>query len=257
VAAIVALLDSRAALTNLRRAFAPERRSVVSCRSVQALDRVLQARLLDVVVLGLKRVTLPWLELLRTGYPAMPIVVYGTLRPDDGELLLTLLDRYGVADAAVDGVDDAVVGELVRRRGLGALRAEALTDAPRVLRLDDPLQREAWSYLLRHAGEPVSTAQVADALHRSREHLSRQFAAGGAPNLKRVVNFLRLVCAAQLTANPAYDLHATARLLGFSHASHLQATSRRLTGLPATELSRLGPRGVLVAFRRTGTRSRL
>jgi hypothetical protein len=47
-----------------------------------------------------------------------------------------------------------------------------------------------------------------------------------------------------------------AALLEFSTLSHLHATSRRIVGVPAGRLAPMGPRGVLLAFSRSGTRSR-
>lgn len=254
---VAALLDSRAALPGLRRTLLPGPPSLLACRSAAGLGVVLRTRQTDAVVLGLRRLREAALGTLCVGYPAIPVIVYGAFRPDDGALALELLERGQVADLAVLGVDDAVVGELVRRRGLGRARREALADAPRLLRLTDQLQLETWSLLLPQAGRPIRATDLASEMGTSREHLSRQFAAGGAPNLKRVVDMLRLVSAAQLLANPACDLRTVAGILGFATPSHLHAMSRRITGESAGALARLGPRGVLLAFRRVGMRSRV
>ena len=126
-----------------------------------------------------------------------------------------------MAAVLVEGVDDAVVGELVRRVSLVASRRRALADAPRLLRLADPLQRQLWDILIDQVDQPVTTADLARRLGVSREHLSRQFGAGGAPNLKRVIDFLRVVAAAQLLRNPGYSVAQVAALLSFSSSSHL------------------------------------
>lgn len=257
MSAIAALLDSRTGLAALRRSL-PRGRSpgVVACRTETALERAYQVRLLDAVVLGLKAVRRVDLAALRARYPAIPIVVYGGFRPADGDLALSLLQDGGIAALAVEGVDDPVVGALVYRHGLGGLRERALADAPRLLRLREPIQRDTWLFLVRRAGDLVSTSEAAEWLGVSREHLSRQFGAGGAPNLKRVLDLLRVICAGQLLGNPGYDLGAVARILGFSSTSHLHATTRRITGRPAGGLAALGPRGILTSFVRVGTRSR-
>jgi AraC-like DNA-binding protein len=254
---VAALLDSRAALLHLRRTLPAGPGTLVACRSQPGLRRLYRTRLLDAVVLGLRGLRHRDLPGLRNDFPAVPVVVYGAFRPDDGELLHQLVSQGGVADVVVEGVDDAVVGALVRRHALSGIRAEALADAPRLLRLTEDLQRRAWAHLLAHGGQALQTGDLAVELGMSREHLSRQFAAGGAPNLKRVIDLLRVAAAAQLLANPGYDLGTVAGILGFATRSHLHATTRRITGVGGNDLARLGPRGVLLAFRREGMRSRV
>src|SRR5690606_31070094 len=121
----------------------------------------------------------------------------------------------------------AVIGDLVIRHSLAAERRTALADAPRVLRLTERLQRQAWNLLLDEVERPVRTTVLAARLKVSREHLSRQFGAGGAPNLKRVIDLSRIATAAQLLANPGYSLPVVARLLHFTSPSHLTNTSKR------------------------------
>lgn len=251
---VAARLDSRPPLLALRRTLTPGPTTVVSCRSPAALDRLLHDRPLDAVVLGRTALRTTNLRDLQARFPAIPLLGYGRFRPDDGELLATLLEPGFLLGVAVEGVDDAVVGELVRRRSLSRAREQILADAPRLLRLSEPIQRRAWEYLLRRMGEPISTRGLAASLSMSREHLSRQFGAGGAPTLKRVIDLLRIVCAAQLLANPGYDPAAVARLLRFASASHLSAVARRIAGVPASGLGKLGLQGVLAAFLRRALR---
>ena len=103
---------------------------------------------------------------------------------------------------------------------------------------------------------PVRTTTLAKRLQVSREHLSRQFGAGGAPNLKRVIDLTRVACAAQLLANPGYSIPTVVRVLHFASSSHLSSTSRRIADVSTRGLGALGPRGVLQAFVRGNTRSR-
>jgi AraC-like DNA-binding protein len=105
-------------------------------------------------------------------------------------------------------------------------------------------------------GRSPRTATIAREFKLSREHLSRQFGAGGAPNLKRVADLLTVLAALQLLGNPAYGTPAVARLLGFATASHLQAVVRRITGLPVKTARGLTEREVLGKFLRVGARSR-
>ena len=255
MAAVAALLDSRGALQSLRRTLPRGGPRVVSCRSTTALRRLLHSRLIDAVVLTPHSGLLPEVAELRSRLPGIPVVAYGPFRSDDGGLLLACLEQ-DVAAIAVEGVDDAVVGELVSRHSAAARRRALLSDAPRLLRLTEPLQQAAWKLLVAEVEEPVRTAVLAGRLSVSREHLSRQFGAGGAPNLKRVIDLTRIACAAQLLANPGYTLPTVAALLHFASPGHLTATARRITGVTARALGELGPRGVLAAFVRGKTRVR-
>lgn len=252
--AVAALLDNRAALQALRRSVARGSR-VVSCRSQSALHRALESRLIDAVVVAPSAAMLPNLQELRARLPGIPVIAFAPFRPDDGELLLAC-SRCHVAAVVVEGVDDAVVGELVARHSATAARRRALADAPRVLRLTEPLQQQAWDLLLGEVEHPIRTGTLAQRLKVSREHLSRQFGAGGAPNLKRVIDLTRIACAAQLLENPGYDVSGVVRLLHFASVGHLNMTARRIANVPTRQLWQLGPRGVLAAFVRGNTRSR-
>jgi AraC-like DNA-binding protein len=208
----------------------------------------------DAVVLAPAAVPASDLAELRSRLPGVPVVAYAPFRPDDGDLLLAC--RKQSVRIAVEGVDDPVVGEMVVRVSVTAERRRALADAPRMLRLTEPLQHSAWSLLLGEVERPVRTTDLARRLKVSREHLSRQFGAGGAPNLKRVIDLTRIACAAQLLANPGYSISIVVRLLHFASSSHLSGTARRIANVTTGGLGALGPRGVLQAFVRGNTRSR-
>lgn len=256
MAAIATLLESRAALLALRRTLPKSGPGVVACRTPAALRRLLERRLVDAVVLSPTPTVVPELAELRRHLPGLPVVAYAPFRPDDGELLLTCR-RHAVAAVVVEGVDDPIVGELVMRTSLTAERRLALADAPRMLRLTEPLQQAAWSLLVGEVERPIRTTTLAKRLQVSREHLSRQFGAGGAPNLKRVIDLTRIACAAQLLANPGYSIPTVVRVLHFASSSHLSGTSRRIANISTRGLGALGPKGVLQAFVKGNTRSRV
>lgn len=256
MAAVAALVEDRAAITALRRSLPRGGPGVVACRTPAVLRELLARRIVEAVVFAPRPGLVPEWSSLRSDFPDIPIVAYAPFRPDDGEVLAACR-REAVAAVAVEGVDDAVVGELVRRVSLAAARRAALADAPRLLRLADPLQREVWEHLVDRADKPVTTATLATRWGLSREHLSRQFAAGGAPNLKRVIDFLRLVVALQLLRNPGYTVGRVARLLAFASTSHLGAMARRIAGAATVDLTRMTPAELLVGFARGHTRSRL
>jgi AraC-like DNA-binding protein len=256
VAAVAALLDSRPAVAALRRGLLKDGPGVVSCRGAAALRRTLNHRVVEAVVLAPRPGILQEFSSLRADFPAIPVIAYAAFRPDDGEVLARC-HQHQVAAVVVEGVDDAVIGELVRRASLAAERHRALAHAPRLLRLTEPLQLGAWETLVERASQPTPTSHLAERLGVSREHLSRQFGAGGAPNLKRVIDFLRLVLAVQLLRNPGYTVTAVSGLLGFASPSHLGATARRVAGVGAGELGRLSPEALLGHFVHGHTRSRL
>ncbi len=220
---------------------------MVSCRSVRGVVRVIEDRVTDAVVVGLRATELLDLDPLLSRFPAIPLLLYGAVRPDHASALLALC-RAGVAGVLVEGVDDTAVGVLVHRHSLAGERERALADAPRRLGFAEPLQHEVWTRLVRDAHQPVRTADLAVTMALSREYLSRQFAAGGAPTLKRTMDLVRVATAAQLLRNPGYTVARVARLLQFASPSHLGAMARRITGGGSTDLGALGPAGVLDRF---------
>ncbi len=242
MAAIATLLESRAALLALRRTLPKNGPGVVACRTPAALRRVLERRLVDAVVLCPSLPALSDLADLRSELPGIPVVAYAPFRPDDGELLLACR-RHAVAGVAVEGVDDPIVGDMVMRASITAERRRALADAPRMLRLTEPLQQAAWAVLVGEVERPFRTGTLAKLLKVSREHLSRQFGAGGAPNLKRVIDLTRIACAAQLLANPGFTIPTVVRVLHFASSSHLSSTARRIANVSTRGLGALGPQG--------------
>ena len=248
----------RPAHAALRRALARSGVRLVMCRSAAQLQRTLLTSLSDAVVVDARAAGAGEALLrCRRAWPAVPRFVYSAFRPDDGELLRSCLGEAG-AIPLVEGVDDAVLADLVLPRTASAARRAALEPAAQALRLSEPLQRRAWTEVLLRLGTPIRTADIARTLRVSREHLSRQFGAGGAPNIKRVIDLARTCTAADLLANPGYSVRSVARILRFASASHLSGASRRIAGVPASQLGALGIRGVLRSFVRDGRmRSRL
>ncbi len=254
---VAALMPGAEASQSLRRTLPGDGSwTLLGCRSTPQLARVLGSRLVDAVVFSPTRTPLAEIASLRSAFPQVPWVAFAPFRPDDGSLLLACYSGH-VALVLIDGVDNAVAGDLVVRHSAAAERAGELSDAVRMLRLAEPLQRAVWSYLLDRVDQTVRTGEIARSLGCSREHLSRQFGAGGAPNLKRVIDLTRIACAASLLRNPGYDVAAVARILHFATASHLSATARRIAGVPTRGLAALGTRGVLLSFVRGKTRSRV
>src|SRR5260370_1263792 len=136
--------------------------SVRLCRTIQAVERLLEQRLVDAVVLDARHcdgvgLTLP------ARFPRIPMYALSAVRPDDGALLASCRDA-GFTGVLVEGVDNAVAGEWIAAPTAQVARRLALADAPRLLRLTDRLQLAAWEEVLRRAGAPTKTGDVAQAL---------------------------------------------------------------------------------------------
>ena len=229
---------------------------VVTCHSAAQLERVVADEVVDAVVVDVRAAALGWALGLVVSYPRIPVFAYSAFRPEDGRLI-SACAVGGLRSLFVDGIDDPVAGEVLISRSAGRERRALLADAPERLRLAEPIQLDAWEEILGGQHAPVTSAEVARTLGVTREHLSREFAAGGAPNLKRVIDLTRVACAAHLLGNPGYTVSAVARILRFASPSHLATCSRRVAGVAPGALATLGIRGVLDEFLQGRTHSRL
>jgi len=229
---------------------------VEACRGSDSLQRVLERRLVDGVIVDVRHPSFGPALALIPQYPGIPFFALSAFRPDDAALIARTRVA-GVAGVLVEGVDDAAIGELIVLGSATRRRRMALADAPRLLRLTEPIQLKAWDEVLARVGTRTTTADVARAVRRTREHLSREFGAGGAPNLKRVIDLVRIAWAADLLANPGYTARTVSSLLRFASPSHLADCAVRVAGVRPPGLPALGPGGVLGRFARGRTRSRV
>ncbi len=241
----------------LRRAFTRRRARLLVVRTAEAAGATLRASLVDAVVVDLcGSGDDAWaVASLARQLPSIPFFALVAPRLADAAVLgrSAALD---VADVLVEGVDDVALRELVAPQAFTARFAAALRGAHAALGLDAPLQQRAWEYVVASGGRPVRTDAIARALGITREHLSRSFAASGAPNLKRVIDLVRLIAAAELAKNPGYDLTDVATVLGFASPSHLANTAHRVAGIGAPSLMRLRARDLLARFSQGRSRSR-
>ncbi len=254
-AVVAALLDSPSALASLRRTIPNGVGLVRGCRTGAALSRVIESGLVDSVVLGVRACLAIDVADLRKRFPGVPVILYGVVRSDHGQAMLDL-EGLGVRAVVVEGIDDPMIGELVARSGSAAARREALATIPAALRLSEPLQRRAFDLLASTSGPPPSAATLARRLRVSREHLSRQFGAGGAPNLKRLTGLLQILAVRDCLANPGYTPKAAARWYGFASVSHLRTVVSRVVRLPIEGLVRASQAELLRRFQAQGSRSR-
>ena len=224
----------------LRAAFPRRRGRLVFTRSAADFTLQLRESLIDAAFVDLGAATDDaWHAVaLARDYPSVPF--YGVLPPRSSDVsAVHRCAGAGFADVLFDGVDDAAARELVAPNTFSARFAAALHEPPPQFALDAPLQRAAWRAIVAHGGRPVRTSMLAQALSVTREHLSRSFSAAGAPNLKRVIDLVRLVAAAELAKNPGYDVRDVAQVLGFASSSHLSSTAQRVVGTKPASLARL------------------
>ncbi len=236
MATFAALLDRRPALLALRRALPRSTARVLTARTPAQLDGLLHRTLIDAIVIGADSVRGAVLESLRRDYPGIPLHVMMPLRSDDADVLLRA-HRNRVAALLVENLDEPVLGGLVRRHSVEARRSADLIPLAGALRLTEPVQQAAWQVVVSDAPLGLDTTTLARRMGITRETLSRRFASGGAPTLKRAIDAVRLVAAAQLLGNPAYRVEDAARLLGFSSPSLLQRTARRTLGVAARDIA--------------------
>ena len=188
-------------------------------------------------------------------FPSFPIFAVTPMRGTDGPAVARCA-ALEFTDVVVDGVDDEALRELVMPTTFSSRFFDALRDPPPSLGITQPMQHAAWRCVVAHAGRTLRTDALAAAIGVTREHLSRTFAASGAPNLKRVIDLVRLIAAAELAKNPGYDIGDVARVLGFASSSHLSSTSQRVVGTRPASLSRLRAIDLVERFAQGRYRSR-
>jgi len=242
----------------LARAAFPRRRCRLTlARTAQDLERAFRSTLVDAAIVD---VAAPsddvWraVELARE-FPSAPFFALTPFRPTDGPVIARAT-ACDVADVVAEAIDDAALRDLVLPRTFTQRFATALQDPPPSLRIDSPLRRDTWRFLIGYGGRSVRTDTIAAALGVTREHLSRAFSANGVANLKRIIDLVRLLAAAELAKNPGYDVSDVARVLEFASSSHLSTTAQRITGTKPASLARLRAVDLVDRFVRGRTRSR-
>jgi AraC-like DNA-binding protein len=254
---VVAFVQRDRARLLLKAAFPRRKARVVLTRTAQDFDHALRATLVDVAIVDVGSAhDETWrAAAFAREFPSVPFFGVAALRAGEGPALAQCA-AYEFVDVLVDGVDDAAARDILVRHAFTTRFATALGDPPRALSLDSALQRAAWRCIVAQAGRPVRTSAIARALRVTREHLSRTFAADGCPNLKRVIDLVRLIAAAELAKNPGYDIRDVARLLDFASSSHLSTTAQRIVGTKPPSLARLRTVDLVERFVRGHERSR-
>ena len=255
---VVVLYSARDRARGVARAAFPRRRArLLLAKSPEELERTFRTSLVDATIIDLAGAGEDTWRAARLAreFPSVPFFGLTTLRASESPALAQCA-TLDFADVLVESVDDTVLRHLVLREAFSTRFAVALYDPPEALALSTPLQQQAWRGIVGWAGRPVRTQLLADALKVTREHLSRTFAAEGAPNLKRVIDLVRLIAAAELAKNPGYDVRDVAEVLDFASSSHLSSTAQRIVGTKPTSLARLRAVDLVERFTRGHGRSR-
>jgi AraC-like DNA-binding protein len=237
----VAVCTTREALRSTLRPLLPRRRArLVLTKSAAELERLFRKELVDVVLLDLSHPSDDsWrAAALAADFPSSPFVGITPYRGSDA-VAIARGAASGLADVLAEGIDDAVLRELVAEQAFTRRFARALAEPPAALGLRSDLQRRTWSILVGQGGRPIRADAVAKQVGMTREHLSRRFAEGDGPNLKRIMDLVRVLAAAELSKNPGHDVPDVAAVLRFASASHLGTTVERVSGARAESLARL------------------
>lgn len=254
---IVAFAPRERARAAIKAAFPRRKARVVFARSAVDFAETFRHELIDAALVD---VTSPHDETWKVAaqareFPSAPFYALATLRAADGPAVARCAELE-FADVLVEGIDDGCARDMVCRRGFSARFADALRTPPESLALATEVQQRAWEYIVSHAGRRVRTVNLATRLGVTREHLSRTFAAHAAPNLKRVIDLVRLLAAAELAKNPGYDIRDVATVLDFASSSHLSSTAQRIVGTKPASLARLRSVDLIQRFAKGHGRSR-
>lgn len=254
---LVVHLQREKAKALVRSAFPRRKWKIISTRTSEELDGIFRRVLVDAAIIDLGSPDEDtWkAAALAAEFPSAPFFSIMALRPSDSPAA-SRSAGLGFIDLIVEGIDENAVRDLVHPHAFSTRFRHALGEPPPTLGLTTPLQRAAWDVIVSHSGRPVTTKELAAAVGLSREHLSRNFAKPGAPNLKRVIDLVRLIAAAELAKNPGHDIRDIARILDFASSSHLAVTAQRIFGTRPASLARLRTTDLIDRFAQGRTRSR-
>jgi AraC-like DNA-binding protein len=242
----------------IRSLFSRRHARVIGARSAEDCLRTFRTSLVDIVLVdaGTANEALWEVAALAQDFPSTPFVALVPLRGSDGPTLARCVAQDFV-DVIVEGVDDGAAREILSPYFFSSRFALALDQPPQRLAFSTDVQHATWRRIVAHTGRAVRTEELASSLGVTREHLSRRFAAHGAPNLKRVIDLVRLIAAAELAKNPGYDIRDVSAVLGFASSSHLSSTAQRVVGTKPGSLSALRTVDLIERFAHGRGRSRI
>ncbi|HEY0969392.1 MAG TPA: helix-turn-helix domain-containing protein [Gemmatimonadales bacterium] len=239
-ACVVAYAPRDRARRLVREALPRRTGRVVIARRPDEFARLMRSELIDAAIVDLAGGGEDAWEVAATAgdFPSAPFVALLSSRAADVPSLARAA-ALECAEACVEGVDDVALPALVEPLRFTTRLAVALEHPPASLGLCDPFRASVWWRIVARSGRPTTTTDLAADFRVTREHLSRSFGGPGVPTLKRVIDLVRVLAAAELAKNPGYDVGDVARVLGFSSSSHLATTTQRIVGARPTSLARL------------------
>ena len=242
----------------IRAAFPRRRGRTILVRTLDEFAAAFRRELIDVAVVDLAaQGDDHWTVAARAAdFPSTPFFGLLPVRTTDAEAISRCV-ALGFADVLCEQIDELSARDLVAPHSYSARFARALADAPDALGLTTDTQRKTWHAIVQHAGRPVTTTALAAVMGVTREHLSRNFARDKGANLKRVIDLVRLISAAELSKNPGYDVRDVAAVLGFASSSHLAVTTQRIASTRPASLSGLRAVDLVDRFVQGRTRSRV
>ena len=254
---VIAYVPRERARALVRTAFGRRRGRIIPVRSPREFEAAATRHLVDAAIVDLAA---PGDDCWKVAgyareYPSAPFFGILPMRSSDGAAVGRAASLE-FADVLAEGIDDSAAREIVCAITFTARFAAALDEPPPQLGLNAERQLAVWRAVVAHGGRPVRTAPLAQSLGISREHLSRAFGATNAPNLKRVIDLVRLLAAAELAKNPGYDIRDVAAVLEFASSSHLSTSAQRIVGTRPASLARLRTVDLIQRFSQGRTRSR-
>ena len=233
----------------LKRAFPRRRGRLTLARTPAEFEDAFLATLVDAAIVDVASPTEEtWkVAAMARDFPSVPFFALAPMRVADA-FAIARCAELEFAEVLAEGMDDGALRELVTPLGFTARFGYALGDAGAALGLSSDLQQRAWLAIVVQGGRSVRTEALARQLAVTREHLSRSFAASGSPNLKRIIDLVRLIAAAELAKNSGYDLPDVARVLEFASPSHLASTAARVIGVRSASLTRLRTHEIIKRF---------
>ena len=254
---VVAFAPRERSRALIRAAFPKRRCRILITKTSEDFAKTFRTELVDAALVDVGAATDDmWAAAaMAREFPSAPFFALAAMRAAEGPAVAQCAE-LDFADVLVEGIDDGSARDIVWRRGFSSRFAEALRTAPAALSLTAPVQQRAWEFIVSHAGRRVGTVALAKKLGVTREHLSRTFAAEGAPNLKRIIDLVRLLAAAELAKNPGYDIRDVAQVLDFASSSHLSSTAQRVVGTRPASLARLRSVDLIQRFVKGHGRSR-
>lgn len=242
----------------VRSAFPRRHGHTVLVRSYDEFASAIRRELIDAVLVDLSgQGEEHWTVAARAAdFPSTPFFGLLPFRTTDADSIARAAS-LGFADVLCEQIDESAARDLVAPFSYSARFARALSHAPDSLGLTSETQRKTWQAIIQHAGRPVTTSTLATSMGVTREHLSRNFARDQGANLKRVIDLVRLISAAELCKNPGYDVRDVAAVLGFASSSHLAVTTQRIASTRPASLSGLRAVDLIDRFVQGRTRSRV